>query len=192
MKLNLGAGRNPMSGYVNVDRAALPGIGVVHDLESFPLPFDDDTFDEVIGIDLIEHITDALGLMQELWRVARPDAVCVFELPYGSSDDAWEDPTHVRPYFVQSWGYFSQPFYWRADYGYRGDWQPEAVTLAVCCDGDTPEEIMLQVNALRNAVSRQRVTLRAVKPARPCARELIVLPKIELRHQEERQAWLEH
>jgi SAM-dependent methyltransferase len=181
VKLNLGAGRNPIDGYVNVDRAALPGIDVVHDLESFPLPFDDDVFDEIVGIDLIEHITDALGLMAELWRIAAPDAVCMFGLPYGSSDNAWEDPTHVRPYFVNSWGYFSQPYYWRADYGYRGDWQPETLTLDVKCDGDTSADVMAQVMALRNVVSRQTVTLRAVKPARPCDSSLIVGPKIELR-----------
>lgn len=181
MKLNLGAGRNPVDGYVNVDRADLPGIDVVHDLESFPLPFDDDTFDEIVGVDLIEHITDALGLMAELWRIAKPGAVCMFGLPYGSSDDAWDDPTHVRPYFINSWSYFSQPVYWRADYGYRGDWQPEVLVLDVKCQGDTTDEIMLVVDSLRNVVSRQTVTLRAVKPARPCDRDLILKPKIELR-----------
>ena len=181
MKLNLGAGRSPAEGFVNVDRADLPGIDVVHDLESFPLPFDEDSVDEIVGIDLIEHIGDALGLMSELWRIAKADAVCTFALPYGSSDDAWSDPTHVRPYFVESWGYFSQPVYWRADYGYRGDWQPETVTLDVTCEGDTTDDVMLQVRALRNVVSRQMVTLRAVKPARRCDRDLIVAPKIELR-----------
>jgi SAM-dependent methyltransferase len=181
VKLNLGAGRNTIAGYVNLDRAALPGIDVVHDLESFPLPFDDDTFNEILGVDLIEHIADALGLMAELWRIAKPDAICIFGLPYGSSDAAWEDPTHVRPYFINSWSYFSQPCYWRADYGYRGDWQPETLTLDVNCGGDTSEDVLAQVMALRNVVSRQTVTLRAVKPARPCDRSLIVGPTIDLR-----------
>jgi SAM-dependent methyltransferase len=179
VRLNLGAGRNPMAGYVNLDRQALPGIDVIHDLESFPLPFDDDQFDEVVGIDLIEHVADTLGLMAELWRITKPDGVCRFELPYGSSDDAWEDPTHVRPYFLHSWGYFSQPFYWRADYGYRADWQPETVTLQVRCDG-SDDVVMAQVMALRNMVDRQSVTLRAVKPARPCDRSLIKSPAVRL------------
>jgi SAM-dependent methyltransferase len=178
MKLNLGCGRNPIDGYVNLDRETLPGVDVVHDLESFPLPFEDDTFDEVLGIDLIEHITDALGLMQELWRITKPDGVCSFALPYGSSDDAWEDPTHVRPYFLNSWSYFSQPFYYRADYGYRGDWQPETLQLDVTCAGDTVDDIFSQVMALRNVVQRQTITMRAVKPARPCDQSLIVPPRV--------------
>jgi SAM-dependent methyltransferase len=180
MKLNLGCGRNPIDGYVNLDRQQLPGVDIVHDLERLPLPFLPDTFDEIIGIDLIEHITDALGLMQELWRIAKPDATCTFALPYGSSDDAWEDPTHVRPYFVNSWSYFSQPFYYRADYGYRGDWQPEELQLDVTCDG-TVDQILEQVTVLRNVVQRQVVTLRAVKPARPCEQSLIVPPQVGFR-----------
>jgi len=178
VKLNLGCGRNPKVGYVNLDRQALPGVQVVHDLEQFPLPFDDSLFDEIIGIDLIEHINDALGLMQDLWRIATPDATCTFALPYGSSDDAWEDPTHVRPYFINSWSYFSQPFYYRADYGFRGDWQPETVQLDVTCEGTTVDEIFAEVMALRNVVQRQTVTLRAMKPAREPLQSLIVPPQV--------------
>jgi len=177
VRLNLGCGRNPMEGFVNLDRQTLPGVDVVHDLEVLPLPFEDDTFEEIVGIDLIEHVSNALGLMEELHRIAKPDAVCTFALPYGSSDDAWEDPTHVRPYFLNSWMYFAQPTYYRADYGYRGDWQPAQIVLDVVCTG-TVEEVHDQVMTLRNMVTRQVVELRAVKPARPPERELWEQPKI--------------
>lgn len=183
MKLNLGCGRNPMDGYVNLDRADLPGVDVVHDLSVHPLPFDDDTFDEIIGIDLIEHIADPLSLMAELWRIAAPDALCSFALPYGSSDDAWEDPTHVRPYFINSWMYFAQPTYYRADYGYRADWQAERIILDVNCAG-TVAEITEQVMSMRNTVRRQVVELRAIKPARAPDRSLWVNPQVMFNRQE--------
>jgi SAM-dependent methyltransferase len=184
VKLNLGCGRNPLDGYTNVDRKKLPGVDVVCDLERGRLPFDTDTATEIVGVDLIEHIANVLPLMQELWRVAQPGARCRFELPYGSSDDAWEDPTHVRPYFLNSWSYFAQPFYYRADYGYRGDWQPVAVILDVN-DTVTPQaELQAQVLTMRNIVARQTVELTAVKPAREPLRELIVAPQISFRRSE--------
>lgn len=66
-------------------------------------------------------------MMQELHRIAKPGAKANFRLPNGASDDAFEDPTHVKQYFLQSFGYFSQPYYWRSDYGYRGDWKADKI-----------------------------------------------------------------
>jgi hypothetical protein len=40
--------------------------------------------------------------MQELWRVAKPDAILGIRCPHGASDDADEDPTHVRRMFPRS------------------------------------------------------------------------------------------
>ena len=181
MRLNLGCGRNPIAGWTNLDRCALPGVDVVHDLTQ-PLPFDDGTVTEIIGNDLIEHIADPLALMQELWRVAQPGARCTFALPYGSSDDAWEDPTHVRPYFIDSWIYFSQPAYFRADYGYRGDWQATSLRLSVRLD--VGPDTLSQVMALRNVVTRQVVELQAIKPMRPPARELLAKPVLSFEQAE--------
>jgi SAM-dependent methyltransferase len=73
--------------------------------------------------------TNVCLLMQELHRIAKPNGKLVIRCPHGASDDAWEDPTHVRAFFARSFGYFSQPFYWLADYGYRGDWQPAKIVL---------------------------------------------------------------
>jgi hypothetical protein len=127
----------------------------------------------------LEHIRDTLSLMAELYRVAQPGAKLTIRVPHGASDDAWEDPTHVRAYFAGSFGYFSQPYYWRADYGYRGDWQPEQVLLFVpaaeCVDG---EAIRRRVQRERNLVREMEATLRAVKPARASKRELIVYPTV--------------
>src|SRR5258708_31966184 len=68
------------------------------------------------GSHVIEHLRDPLPFMEELWRVSRPGAKAVFRCPYGSTDDADEDPTHVRRMFAGSWGYFGQPHYHRAQY----------------------------------------------------------------------------
>jgi hypothetical protein len=121
--------------------------------------------------------------MQELHRIAKPDALAIVRTPYGSSDDAWEDPTHVRAYFIGSFGYFSQPYYWRADYGYRGDWQPERIFLWVpgaAVRGLTVDQILERVHRERNLVVEMQAELRAVKPIRPHSRELQQAPLVHV------------
>ena len=45
-KLNFGCGKDIREGWVNLDCVALPGIDAIHDLNKFPLPFEDNSFDE--------------------------------------------------------------------------------------------------------------------------------------------------
>ncbi len=196
-RLNVGCGRNILEGWINLDSMPLPGVDVVADLDRLgsreggaPLPFQDNTIEEFLLSHVLEHIREPLPMMQEFWRVAKPDAVMTIRCPYGSSDDAWEDPTHVRGIFLQSFGYFSQPYYWRADYGYRGDWRTEGITLWVAhgqflnLQGSSPEPTPAMVQAVmgeRNVVREMVARLVALKPAREPLRELQGTPALEIR-----------
>jgi SAM-dependent methyltransferase len=178
MKLHLGCGRTILPGWTNLDCAPLPGVDLVVDLEACVpgrIPLGDDSVDEFLASHFLEHIRAPLPLLQELHRIARPGALLTVRVPYGSSDDAWEDPTHARPYFTGSFGYFSQPYYWRADYGYRGDWDLELLEL-ILPDGPLREApvsaIAEAVRAQRNVVQEMVATLRAVKPIRPAQAQL--------------------
>jgi SAM-dependent methyltransferase len=176
--LHLGCGRTIKAGWVNLDRVAGEGVDVVADLDRCgeqPLPFADDRFRLFQATHVLEHLRDPLALMQELHRIAKPGARAVFHVPYGSSDDAWSDPTHVRPYFRESFQAFCQPYYWRADYGYRGDWSVDVVELFVprkAVEGKSAAEVRYAVEHLRNVVAEMRVELTAVKPIRPPQQDL--------------------
>lgn len=174
VRLNLGCGRSPLDGWVNVDAVALPGVDLVLDLERETLPFDESSVDEIAASHMLEHVARPLPLLQELHRVARPGCVATFRVPYGSSDDADEDPTHARRYFWGSWGYFGQPYYWRADYGYRGDWDTDHIELLVGADVAALawDDAMRMVRRDRNVVGEMVAQLRAVKPIREPRREL--------------------
>jgi SAM-dependent methyltransferase len=184
VRLNVGCGRNIMPGWLNLDSADLPGVDLRADLEEcarVPIPLADNSVDEFLLSHVIEHIRGALPLMQELHRIAKPDAVMTIQVPHGASDDAWEDPTHIRGYFQGSFFYFSQPAYWRADYGYRGDWQTEHVIClvdAAIATGMSAAEVQAHVNKYRNVVKALHATLRAVKPVREPLRALAKAPKI--------------
>lgn len=191
-KLHLGCGRDIKAGWVNLDLIDGPGVDVVANLDdcaNTPLPFEDDSFDEILASHLIEHLANPLPFMQELHRISKPGAQAVFRVPYGSTDDAFTDPTHVRRYFIQSWGYFSQPLYWRADYGYRGDWDPAYLLLTV--DGDTfegcePDQVLNGVMTMRNVVDEMTAVLTAVKPIREAKAELQTKPQIEFQFSQSR------
>lgn len=181
MKLNVGCGRNILDGWTNIDSCSLPGVDTVADLENCrnaPLPFEENSVDEFLLSHVLEHIRQPLPLMEELWRVSKPGASMTIRVPHGASDDAWEDPTHVRAYFGNSFGYFSQPFYWRADYGYRGDWQCNSITylLEKKYSLENPAGLEKRIFSERNIVLEMIVQLQSVKPRRPCGRELQVRP----------------
>lgn len=186
LKVNLGCGRACMPGWVNVDATALPGVDVVADLErcrTQRLPFPDDSVDELLLSHVLEHVDDTLALMQELHRVSRPGAIATIRCPYGGSDDADEDPTHCHRFFLNSFGYYSQPFYWRADYGYRGDWQPKRIVLFVDPRenaGLAPTDVLRKVRKLRNIALEMLAEIEAVKPIRAPDRALLRAPAIEI------------
>jgi SAM-dependent methyltransferase len=165
VKLNLGCGRDVREGWTNIDIQPHPGVvqaDVMH------MPIDGGTVELIYASHLIEHLPDPLGFMAECYRVAEPDAGMVIRVPHGMSDDAWEDPTHVRPYFPGSFGYFGQPAYWRADYGYRADWLLVELRLVINKGFKDVTDTMLRQG--RNVVGEMVATLRAIKPARPAER----------------------
>ena len=184
-KLNVGCGRDILKDWINLDCISMPGIDIVADIDQCrdkPLPVDDNSIDEFLLSHVIEHLHNPLPLMQELYRIATPDAVALIKVPHGSSDDAFEDPTHIRQYFHGSFGYFSQPFYWKADYGYRGDWQAKKIQFLVPASdnqGLTADDIFAKVKTLRNQVTEMVVELHAVKPAREPLAELQQAVKFE-------------
>jgi SAM-dependent methyltransferase len=177
MRLNLGCGRDIRPGWVNVDCVPALGVDVVTDFDDHPVfPFADGTAGYSEGVHVIEHLRNPLPFMEELWRVTRSGGTAVFRCPYGSTDDADEDPTHVRRMYPGSWGYFGQPFYWRVadSYGYRGDWQLSQLTLSVFPEfaDCTDSELWSMIRFQRNVVTEMTAVLRCVKPRREPKREL--------------------
>lgn len=169
MKLNIGCGRNQIKGFVNVDCMGLPGVDIVCKVGIEKLPLEDNIADEIFCSHTLEHIEKPLPFMQELWRVAKPGCLLTIRVPYGSTDVAFEDPTHIRQYFPGSFQYFGQPAYMKADYGYRGDWDLKEIQLRMpdCeFEGKDINNILLVINRNRNIVEEMTASLECVKPLR--------------------------
>ncbi len=100
--LDLGCGMNKEAGAVGVDRSSETLADVIHDLDRLPYPFPNSSFDRIISRDILEHLTDVLAVMGELYRIARPGALIEIRIPHFSSCLAYTDPTHRRAFSLQS------------------------------------------------------------------------------------------
>lgn len=112
MRLNLGCGQQKLAGYVNVDKVAACAPDRLVDLERLPWPFADNSADEVLLRHVLEHLgaqSDTyLAIIQELYRVCKPDAVVRIVVPHPRHDSFLSDPTHVRAITPQGLELFSR------------------------------------------------------------------------------------
>ena len=105
--LNLGCGTDIKKGCVNLDIAKLPGVDVVWNIEKTPYPFKDNTFDEIICSHVLEHVSDLIKVMEELWRISKPGAKIIITVPHFSGYYAFVDPTHKRFFTYGTFDYFT-------------------------------------------------------------------------------------
>lgn len=176
--LNIGCGKNHLRepGWVNIDLSPDVGADLIFDLRTIEqgheLPFHESTVSRILLSHVLEHLQYPLPILEEFHRVSKPGGELIIRVPYGSSDIAFEDPTHYRQYFLNSFWYFGQPAYAAADYGYKGDWQVEERVLVFASHvdrnmlPDNPAEVMQLVNTHRNLIEEFICVLTAVKPAR--------------------------
>jgi SAM-dependent methyltransferase len=109
--LELGCGRNKHPNAVGIDRIALPGVDVVHDLNQYPYPFADNTFDDVYAIHVIEHLDSVLAVMEEIYRITKPNGRVTIITPHHSDAISWQDPTHKWHLNSYSFSYFEPSYH---------------------------------------------------------------------------------
>jgi SAM-dependent methyltransferase len=106
--LDIGCGRNKFPGSTGIDHAGASDADLFHDLNHFPYPVADDAFEVVLMRNVIEHIQNIVGLMEEVHRVGSPGARVVITTPHFSSLYSYQDPTHVRHLAYDSLDYFTE------------------------------------------------------------------------------------
>jgi ubiquinone/menaquinone biosynthesis C-methylase UbiE len=112
MKLNLGCGSVILKDFVNVDKFDFYKPNIIHDLEVFPYPFQDNSVDEIILSHVLEHIgqiPDVFNeIIKELYRICRNGSLINITVPHPRHDDFISDPTHVRPITLRSLSMYDQ------------------------------------------------------------------------------------
>lgn len=105
-KLNLGCGTDYRDRWVNADMRRSVNPDVVVNLEQLPLPFTDDAFDVILLDNVLEHVSDQLEVLRELYRISKPRARIIVRGPHWNSHGAWIDPTHTRPFSYKTFEHY--------------------------------------------------------------------------------------
>lgn len=131
-RLHIGSGKDYKNGYINIDVNESVSPDVILDLSQyykFPINvrnrsgedviFDEESFDEIIVNDVLEHILDLTMFMTNCLTILCVGGSLKIQVPYELSLGAWQDPTHVRAFNENSWKYYTDWFWYLGWFKYR-------------------------------------------------------------------------
>jgi SAM-dependent methyltransferase len=102
--VDLGGRLNAAAGYETVD---LLDADIIADLEDV-WPFDDNSIGVIRASHIFEHLRDPVHTMNEAYRVLAPGGWLFCEIPSTDGRGAFQDPTHVSFWNINSFWYYTQ------------------------------------------------------------------------------------
>jgi ubiquinone/menaquinone biosynthesis C-methylase UbiE len=104
--LDLGCGKKKHPGSIGLDISDKTDADIIHDLNVFPYPVEDNEFDYVYMDNIIEHVDNVIRVMEEVHRITKNGATIKIIVPYFRSPYAYIDPTHKHFFTTMSFYYF--------------------------------------------------------------------------------------
>lgn len=104
-KLNIGCGKDIKKCWINLDKIYIDDIDIVHDIEKYRLPFQDESFNEVLCKDVLEHI-EYLPVMKEVYRILKKGGRLTIRVPHFTSRYSFSDPTHKKLFSIKTFEFF--------------------------------------------------------------------------------------
>ncbi len=108
LALDVGCGIRKQPGAIGIDRNPASRPDVLVDLERFPYPFRDSSFDRITAIHVIEHLSNVIGTMEEFHRLLKPGGTLRIETPHYTDYSSFCDPTHKNHLNSFSFRYFGE------------------------------------------------------------------------------------
>lgn len=133
---------------VTMDHDPNCGADIVHDLDVYPWPVEDDAFDEIHAYEVLEHLGrqgDAeafFACFGEIHRALKPGGHLFATVPAWDDVWAWADPSHKRVIAPQTLVFLDQTQYARqvgktamTDFRWlwKGDFEPVAAETESGC-----------------------------------------------------------
>jgi ubiquinone/menaquinone biosynthesis C-methylase UbiE len=99
--LSLGCGESRQAGWTNLDQYPLKEEGYVrHDLESYPWPFSDASFDVIYASHVLEHMSDPIRFLNECHRITKIGGYLIVRVPHAARSSNNCELTHKRLYSI--------------------------------------------------------------------------------------------
>lgn len=105
--VDIGCGKQKTVGCIGIDRVRLPGVDVVHDLDTTPWPFLDNQFDVIYSNHYLEHVSNIVATLAEIHRIGKPGGRVKIRVPHYASDNFHSDLTHKVAFGYRSFDHFS-------------------------------------------------------------------------------------
>jgi len=123
--LDVGCGRNKTPDAIGIDRVKLPGVDIIADVGTSPLPFKKAVFDKIICRHMFEHLRSErrIDLLREFYHLLKESGTIEITVPHRSCYKAALDPTHkdIDSLILDMFDYFSRShkFNYYFDFGFK-------------------------------------------------------------------------
>ena len=103
---------------------------VVWDLNNLPLPFEDNSFDEIHAYEVLEHCGMQgdwrffFNQFADFWRILKPGGHICASTPMWDHEWAWADPGHTRIIAPKTLMFLEQEFYKNPGNSVASDYRP--------------------------------------------------------------------
>ena len=104
--LDIGCGNKKEKGAIGIDISLDTKADIICDLNIYPYPLKDNQFDVILCYDILEHLIDTIKVMEEIHRIAKPNAIVKIKVPHYACWWGWSDPTHKKLFSPFSFDHF--------------------------------------------------------------------------------------
>lgn len=104
--LDLGSGIKKNENAIKVDINPKVNPDIIHDLNNFPYPFENQHFDTIIMDNVIGELNNFFTVMDEIYRISKVGADIIIKVPYFRSSYAFIHPNIKSFFTVRTFEYF--------------------------------------------------------------------------------------
>jgi len=116
--LEIGSGHTSRLGVVTLDFNQSVEPDILHNLDKIPWPIMDSHFDVVLMFSVIEHVENPLKVIEECYRILKPNGKIYLLTPHFSATASYTDLSHRWHFSGRSFDYFISGTTLFGDYGF--------------------------------------------------------------------------